>query len=205
MTVSTTPRIFVCALLAVALTACGLGGNRKAPERYSLTAQAAEGSSCRAATSIKFHTPNAAPGIDSWHIVVMDSPNHITFYQGVAWSATAVRQVQNFLTDSFEQSGMFATVSTDLDTLPTDYEVETELREFHVDLTEAEPSVRIRLTANVTRADGTRILKSVTLTRVAPIGGANMQGIVAIFNEQMQSIAAALQTEIGNAIPGCRH
>jgi len=186
-------------------TACSIGGSgRTAPERYSLTATPLEGAACRGETSIKFHMPNAAPGIDSWRVVVMDRPNHLTHYQGVAWSATASRQVQHFLADSFGQSAMFATVSTDLDTVPADYEVESELREFHVDLTGREPSVRIRLTANVIRADGEHILTTISLTRVAPIGGAKMEGIVAIFAEQMHSIAQELQQRLGSAIPACR-
>lgn len=189
---------------ALCLASCSLGGGRKAAERYSLVAHAVEAPVCRGNISIKFHTPNAAPGIDTWRIVVMDKPNHLTFYQGVAWSATAARQVQHFLADSFEQSGMFSTVSTDLDTVPADYDVEMELRAFHIDLTDGEPQVRIRLTANITRADGARVLKTLVLTRNAPTHGAKMEGIVAIFAEQMHSISQELQERLGKAIPGCR-
>lgn len=190
-------------LFLAALTACGIGGGKGAPERYHLTAKPIEAKQCRGNQSIKFHTPNPAPGIDSWRIVVMDKPNHLTVYQGVVWSATASRLVQNYIADSFEQSGMFQTVSTDYDMLPADYEVEIELREFHVDLT-GEPSVRIRLTANVTRADGAHIVKSLKLARTAPIAGAKMQGIVEIFSEQMHNLTQEMQQKLSTAIPGCR-
>lgn len=181
------------------LAACG---GKPAPERYSLIASAPVGASCRSEVTVKFRTPNAAPGLDTSRIVVMDRPNHLTHYQGVAWGATTARQVQHFLADHLEQTGMVSAVSTDLDTLPADYEIDMELREFHVDLT-GEPRVRVRLTATVTRADGARMMKRLILRREAPVGGANMEGIVAIFNEQMHSIAQELESRLGRTIPGC--
>lgn len=195
-------RILV-SLVALAFLA-GCGSSRPAPEKYSLMAHAVDAPSCRSEPSIKFHTPNVAPGIDTARIVVMDKPNHLTFYQGVAWSTPAGRVVQHFLADSFEQSGMFSTVSTDLDTVPADYEVESDLRAFHIDQSQGEPRLRIRLTANVTQADGSHILKSIVLKRDVPVGKARMQEIVAIYAEQMHSIAQELQERLGQSIPGCR-
>lgn len=187
-------------MLAGLLAACG--GGRTAPDRYHLTPTVTEGAACRGDTSLKIHTPNAAPGIDNWRIVVMDGPNHLTYYRGVSWSAASPRMVQYFLADSLERSGRFSTVSGDMDTLPAIYELESDLREFHVDMN-GEPRVRIRLVASLVRADGA-ILKSFTLKREAPIGAAKMEGIVAIFDEQMHSLADELQQRVAGAIPGCR-
>lgn len=195
-------RTLVVLGLAAMLAGCGFG-NSVAPDRYQLTPKPVAARACHGAPSIKFYTPNVAPGIDTARIVVMDRPNHLTVYRGVVWSATASRLVQHYLSDSIEQSGMFSTVSSDLDTLPADYEVESELREFHVDLT-GEPSVRIRLSVTVTRADGQRIMKSVVLRRATPIGAAKMDGIVALFAEDMHHIAQELQQQLARTIPGCR-
>lgn len=192
-----------CMLALCALSACGFGGSSSsAPERYQLTAKPVQAVPCRGGPSLQLRLPNAAPGIDSARIVVMDRPNHLTLYQGVAWSVPAPRLVQQYLFDSFEPSGMFARVSTDLDVMPAEYELITDLRAFHVDLT-GEPSVRIRLTVHLLRASDGKVLQSSTLQRSVPIRGANIDGIVAIFAEQMHSISQELQQTLARAIPTC--
>lgn len=186
-----------------ALASCG--GGKAAADKYSLIARSVEATACRGNVSIKFHTPNAAPGIDNARIAVLDRPNHLTFYQGVGWSTSTPRLVQHFLADAFEQSGMFASVSTDMDMVPADYEVESDLRAFHVDAADGAPRVRIRLTATVSRADGARPVKTVRLNRDAPIDDAGIEEIVAIFAEQMQDAAQELQQQLAAGIAGCRH
>lgn len=173
------------------LTACG---GSSAPERYTLTPQPLD-MACHSAGSIKIFEPEPAPGLDSTRVVVIDRPNHRTHYQGVAWVAPSSQMVQNYLADSLEQSGMFTAVGTEADSLSADYELESKLRSFEVDLT-GEPRIVIRLTATLIRGDGGYSLTTFRLNREMPIGGADMQGIVAMFNEQMHSMAQELAASL---------
>jgi cholesterol transport system auxiliary component len=182
---------FAAIALLLLLTACG--GGSKAPERYTLTATPVT-AGCRSAASIKIYEPDAAPGLDSWRIVVIDKPNHMTRYKGIAWAANTTRLVQQYLADSLEQSGLFASVSSDADTLPATYQLESKLRAFQVDLTGGKPRVLVRLSATLTQDDVA--VKTMNFTRQADASGADMQRIVAIFGEQMHSISQEMAAKL---------
>ncbi len=184
------------------LTAC-VGGGNSAAQRYSLTPQGSA-SSCTAGSSLKVLEPSPAPGLDTARMVVVDAPHHRTHYRGVGWTTTAPRLVQYYLADSLDRSGLFAHVMTDDSVIPSDYQLELELQEFQVDLTTGTPRVMIRLDATLLRSSNYQPLRTMPLQREVSAAGQDLQGIVAIFNEQMHSITQELFDRMGSAIPACR-
>jgi cholesterol transport system auxiliary component len=186
------------------LTVLGACGGSSAPERYNLTPRALELPACEAPRAgLKILEPNAAPGIDSWRIAVLDRPRHMTHYTGVAWTSAASRMVQYYLADSLEQSGRFRSVSTDMDTLPADYALQSELRDFHVDLTSPSPRLAVRLTVTVTATNSNRIVKIIPLTESADLAGKDLQGIIASFDEAMYKLTTQLLEQL-STVARCR-
>lgn len=192
-------QLFALALVTV-LAACG--GGRSAPEVYTLQAEAPQVDSCRVPSSIKIYEPNAAPGLDSPRMVVIDRPQHQTFYQGVAWSAPAPRVVQAYLADAFERSGMFRSVSTDNDTVKSQWIVETRLRKFNVDLSAGEKAVT-RMTVTLMRSGDRQPLLSLPLESERSIAGKNTEQIVQTFNDQLGELTQEMLQQFRSKI-GCR-
>lgn len=193
----------IIACTALVLLA-GCGGGRSAPERYAITPMAVEAPRQCPAVSLKIYEPIAAPGLDTWRIAVLDRPNHLTYYKAVSWSATAARTVQHALADMLGQSGAFANISTDLDTVPAAYHIESELAEFNTDLSGPEPVVRTRLTATLLQAGSNRLLATIPLVREDAIEGRSMQQIADLFAAQLHSMSEELIARAGDKIPGCR-
>lgn len=188
-------RYALLALPLVMLTACG--GGQPAPELYGLKARPPEVRSCKRGGGIKIYEPQVAPGLDNPRIAVIDRPQHQTFYNGVRWNAPAGRVVQNYLVDTFEQSGRFGTVTTDEATTRTPYILETQLRAFHVDQSQGAPFVAVRMTASLVETSGRRTLKTIPLSGTADVSGQKIDGIVASFNEVMAALSAQLLQDMG--------
>ena len=188
-------------LALLMLTACG--GSRPAPELYTLQATPPAVEACRAGSTIKIVEPVAGAGLDSPRIAVMERGGKQTFYRGVRWNAATTRMLQLYLADTFEQSGMFATVLTDDSTSRARYLLETQLRDFHIDQSQGVPVVRIRLSANLVDAASRRPLLSVPLAAERGVSGQNMQGIVQVFNEEMAALSTDLLARLRGRI-GCR-
>lgn len=193
--------LLVFVAMPLLLTGCGLGSS--APARYVLAPAEVQEVACKKGATLKINQPNPGPALESRRIVVMDRPNHLTFYKGVAWTESNARIVQDYLVDRVEQSGQFVNVSTDMDTVPAEYRLETDLRSFNVNLTQGQ-QVEVRLTAAVIREADGRLLKTIKLREVADASGRDMYGVVEVFNQTMDKVGARLQTQMHRAIPGCR-
>lgn len=186
--------------LVFLLAACG--GN-PAPEKYTLQAALGETTAvCRSGASIKINEPSSGPGLDSAHIAVIDRPGHLTFYRGVAWSAQASAVVQAYLADAFEGSGHFATVSTDADTVPADWRVESQLKDFEIDQTGGTPMVKIRLSATLVRASDRKAVLSLPLESQTDATGQSIDGIVQLFNGQLGDLSQQMLQQFARKI-GC--
>ena len=190
----------VLILSLVTLSACG--GGSPAPELYKLTAHAPEMKRCKSGASIKIYEPMVAPGLDNPRIAVIDRPQHQTFYKGVRWNASAGRVVQNFFVDTFERSGMFATVTTDDSTTRTGWLMETQLREFHVDQSAGAPQVVVRLTASLVQAGSRNVVATLPLESSMDVTGRDTAGIIEAFNTQMVTLSEQMLSTFRSKL-GC--
>lgn len=188
--------------LACILGLAACGGGRAAPQRYGLNAEPLP-LACHSGASIKLYEPNAAPGLDSYRITVIDRPLHHTHYQGVAWNASAPRMVLAFLADMFEQSGMFTAVATDDDSIKTPWIVETRLHALQVEQNNATLTAVTELTATLLRSSDRRPVRSLRLARRSDVSGRDMAAIIGVFNRQLGAIGEEMLREFSASL-GCR-
>ena len=180
-------RISACTALLLSLTACGIG-SRPAEELYILHAQKPAVSKGAVATTISIANPEAAPGLDSPRIAVTDAPNHLTYYTGAAWAQSLPVLIQQFLIDSFQQSGAFANVSNDQDELIPNVTLLTDIRKYEVDTTVPGPMVRIRIVATLVSASH-KSIATFTVEKTAVADANHMPNIVAAFDKATNEAA----------------
>lgn len=184
------------------LPACG--GGQPAPELYTLQAEAPTVATCHAPSgTIKLHEPIAAPGLESAHIVVIDRPNHQTFYRGVRWNGSAPEVVQHYLADSFEQSGLFKSVATDTGSARAQWVLESQLHRFQIDQSGGTRKIDIRLTAQLIEQATHRTLLTMPLAVQQDVSGQSLDGIVAAFNRSMAELSTQMLTRMHQRLPGC--
>lgn len=188
------------ALLLITLSACG---GSAAPEIYTLRATTPDVKTCTRGPGIKLYVPQTAPGLESARIVVIDRPRHQTFYNGVRWSAPVGLLVQNVMVDASERSGMFSLVTTDDSSSRTAWVLETQIRDFHVDLSDATPRAKIRLTVSFLRATGREPVLSLPLESTINVTGQGMEGVVAVFNDELNGLIEQALQQFRARI-GCR-
>lgn len=192
---------YVTLLSLLILAACG--GNSTSPQLYTLKPNAVQTHACKAGSTIRIYEAQAAPGLDTPRIVVVDSPQHQTFYNGVRWTAPAGRLIQNYLIDSFEQSGMFATVTSDDSTTRSQWLLETQLRAFHVDQSSGSPRTVVRMTLSFADASTKRVVMTLPLTSHEEVAGKPIEAIIASFERQMAQLSAQALERFRKRV-GCR-
>lgn len=170
------------------LAACG--GNSASPQLYTLKPSTVQARVCNAGSTIRIYEAQSAPGLDTPRIVVIDAPQHQTFYNGVRWTAPAGRLVQSYLMESFEQSGMFATVTSDDSATRSRWLLETQLRAFHVDQTSASPRTVVRMTLSFADASTKRVVLTVPVSSSEDVTGQPINAIIASFERQMAQLSA---------------
>ncbi len=187
------------------LTACLLlaaCSGKPAPALYRLEVPATAQPACSAGPSIAIKPPVAGPGLDSARIVVMEEAGRQTFYNDVRWNASAPELVQHNLAERFEASGRFATVITDDAAAHTRWLLQTQLRRFQVDEAGGR-KVQIAITATLVRADDRQAILTLPLTFEQDAEGANLEGIVALFDSGMGQISDQLLAAIQHKISLC--
>lgn len=187
-------------LLLVTLSACG---GSAAPETYTLRAQTPEVKACTRGTSIKLYAPQTAPGLETARIVVIDRPQHQTFYSGVRWSAPVGLLVQGVMVDAFERSGVFSLVTTDDSSSRTAWVLETQLRDFHVDQSAGTAKAKIRLTVSLLRSAGREPMLSLPLESSVDVTGRSMEAVAGVFNDELNGLIQQALQQFRDRI-GCR-
>lgn len=173
-----------CALLC----SCAFG-SRPVDELYVLKAQA-HPAGHPLPVSLRVEEPEAGPGLDTARIAVTDAPNHLTYFNGVAWAQPLPLMLQGFLVDALQQSHAFKNISSDAEGIDADMLLLTDIRDWQVDKTTAAPGVKIRLVVKLVSAGSHRTIASWPIEKTVPAAAYHMPDLVAAFNAAMNEAAA---------------
>ncbi|MFM9890949.1 MAG: ABC-type transport auxiliary lipoprotein family protein [Rickettsiales bacterium] len=171
-------------LLLAACTAAG------APDYYRLQPENITAATCKRAASIEVAQPSVAPGLDSAHIAVIDRPQHVSFYQDVAWTANLPAVLQSYFVDAMEQSHAFAGVMAEGDAGPAAYRLDIAVRNFEVDQSGQGRRLRVRFSA-VLRQGGQAVLRK-SLDAEEDVSAMNIEGIAQQFNRSLDGLTQQL-------------
>lgn len=140
-------------LLALALAGCG-GGELQtfelmAPQEYT-TARQARG-------SLMVALPTALRAIDSERVVVQPTPGEINYLAGARWSDRVPRLVQARIIEAFENSKRVRAVSREGEKLQATYKLDTEVREFGLQIMPS-PQAYVEISVRLVNARNGRVV-----------------------------------------------
>jgi cholesterol transport system auxiliary component len=190
------------------LTGCFSGllhSSAQPTQVYLLRATATTNSSPAAAaqTSLHITRPFAAPGLDSDHLMLVQSDHRMNYYVGGRWPGTVPAIVEQLTLETLRASGRWASVQNSASGFPSEYILQIVIRRFEADYTGNPnlPEVHVVLDCTL----GKRVGREVVATFVAEgssVATANRLGdVVAAFEEAANKAVGALAARAAQATP----
>jgi cholesterol transport system auxiliary component len=201
-------RALLATLGSLSLVACGglLETTIPAPQTYVLRLPPKPASGATPTSGgLRVQRPEAGPGLDSDHIVLLRPGRRFDFYAASRWAAPAPDVVASALVDQLRASGMFRAVFDDAAPYAPRYNLRCGLSRFEADYTAdgRAPTINVSLDCTFGRHRDRTLLGIFTAQGSAAASEDRLGAVVAAFeaataaavNQIEQQIAAALAAE----------
>lgn len=204
-------KLLRCALLLLpfAALAGGCGGLLRSsapPEQtYYLRAPAAPAAAAAPAApaSLRLSRPFANPGLDSSHIVLLESDHRMSFYTGARWPAPLPQLVGALAVQTLRASGQWASVEDSASAFPSEYLLQITVRRFDADYSGGAgvpPQVQVVLDCNLGRRDGREVIGSFVVSGSATAAANRLGEVVSAFETASSTALTALTTQAAAAV-----
>jgi ABC-type uncharacterized transport system auxiliary subunit len=181
------------------LAACsgGLHSNSPATQVYVLRAATHPNPELTQSPKASLHVsrPIAAPGLDSDHILLVQSDHRMSYYVASRWPADLPAVVGALAADTLRSSGEWSTVQDSASAFSSDYLLQIVIRRFEADysVSSAAPEVHVVLDCTVGRRAGREVISSFIAEGSASAGANRLADVVAAFenasNKALEQIA----------------
>jgi len=203
------------AVLAAGFTACsgGLHSDSPATQVYVLRAilhphQAHPQAATKPPTvSIHVSRPMAAPGLDSDHIVLVQSDHKMSYYVASRWPADLPSVVESLAVDTLRSTGAWTTVQDSGSAFASDYLLQIVIRRFEADYSVAggAPEVHVVLDCTVGRRAGREIIGSFIAEGSSGAAANRLGDVVGAFeaaaNQALAEIAQQTSQKVETPVP----
>lgn len=201
---SVTRRAFGGLMLSVpvmALAACSLPGERKAPRRVRLTpADDFPPSMPSVAWTLMVNEPQATLSLNSAKVAYIGEKKQIEYLATAEWASRAPEMIMELLVESFQNSNKILTVGDRRARIRADFELDTRLTEFYFEQTDKDAGeVRVRLETTLVKRPQRSPLATLSFESTSPVSPRSLDNIIAAFDESLrdvmeQTVEWALQT-----------
>jgi len=192
---------------SLALTGCGglLETTIPAPQTYVLRLPPATATATAAAPtagSLRVQRPEAGPGLDSDHIVLLRSERRFDFYAASRWAAPAPDLLESILVDQLRGSGMFPAVFDDATPYAPHYNLRCGLSRFEADYNGGarNPTAHVVLDCTFGRHRDRALLANFTAAGAAAAGDDRLAAVVAAFEAATATSVAELERKLAEAL-----
>jgi len=198
-------RASLAALVSLSLAACGglLETTVPAPQTYVLRLPPQQASGATpTASGLRVQRPEAGPGLDSDHIVLLRPGRRFDFYAASRWAAPAPDVVASALVDQLRGSGMFRAVFDDAAPYAPRYNLRCGLSRFEADYT-AEgraPTINVALDCTFGRHRDRTLLGIFTAQGSAAASEDRLGAVVAAFEAATAAAVNQIEQQIGQAL-----
>lgn len=176
------------AAIAATLQGCsgGLHSDTPATQVYVLRAATHPRSELtHVNASLRVGRPIAAPGLDSDHILLVQSDHRMSYFVASRWPADLPAVVEALAADTLRASGAWSTVQDSASSFSSDYLLQIEIRRFEADYSasSAAPEVHVVLDCTVGRRAGREVIDSFVAEGSAAAAANRLADVVAAFEE----------------------
>ena len=188
-----TRRAFSGLMLSVpvmALGACSLPGERKAPRRVRLTpAEDFPPSMPSVAWTLMVNEPQATLSLNSAKVAYIGEKKQIEYLATAEWASRAPEMIMELLVESFQNSNKILTVGDRRARIRPDFELDTRLVEFFFEQTDKDSGeVRVKLETTIIKRPQRSPLATLSFESVSPVSPRSLDNIIAAFDESLRDV-----------------
>lgn len=154
------------------------------------------------AASVRVAAPLADPGLDSSHVLLLESDHRASFYRGARWPATIPQMVGSLTVQVLRASGNWSSVEDAQSPFPSQYLLQITVRRFDADYTSgaAAPEVHVVLDCTLGTRAGREVLSSFVVAGSAPAAQNRLAEVVGAFEQANNTALAALSEQVIAAV-----
>ncbi len=158
--------------------------------------------------SIRIARPTPAPGLDSTHIVLLESDRRMSYYMASRWPAPIPEMVEELAMQTLAASGSWSSVQGSAGQFPTDYILQIRIRDFEADYGQAAgtgsnaiaPEVHVALECTVGRRSGRDVIATFLVEGSAKADSNRLAQVVAAFEQATSVALASMSTRTVDAV-----
>ena len=152
--------------------------------------------------SLRVGHPLAVPGLDSPHIMLLQSDHRMNFYAGSRWPSAAPDVLEALAVQTLRSSGAWASVEDTASPFPSAYLLQLAVRHFEADYTsgDAAPVVHVTLDCIIGRGEGREVVATFTASGSAAAAANRLSAVVAAFEQASGTALEALAQQAAQAV-----
>jgi cholesterol transport system auxiliary component len=152
--------------------------------------------------SLRVQRPEAGPGLDSDHIVLLRSDRRFDFYAASRWAAAAPDLLSSVLVDQLSGSGQFTAVFDDATPYAPKYNLRCGLSRFESDYTAGgrAPTIHVSLDCTFGRHRDRTLLGIFTAQGSAVASEDRLGAVVAAFEAATGAAIKQVEQHVGEAL-----
>lgn len=188
----------------------GLLRSNVPPEQvYYLRAKAAPSERAQPANlaSVRVGRPVPGPGLDSSHIMLLESDRRMSFYTASRWPAVLPEVVEEMTVESLRASGSWSDVQSSESSFPADYLLQIRIRRFDADYESssaashgaAAPQVHVILDCTFGHRTGRDVISTFTAEGSAVASANKVGAVVAAFEDAANMALSSVVTHVADA------
>jgi cholesterol transport system auxiliary component len=174
--------------LSTLLGSCAGGLHSDAPASQVYVLRAAvhpQAQVTRPTASLHVSRPMAVPGLDSDHILLVQSDHRMSYYVASRWPADLPGVVESLAVDTLRSSGFWTTVQDSGSAFSSDYLLQIVIRRFEADYTAnpAAPEIHVVLDCTVGKRAGREVIASFVADGTSTAAANRLGDVVSAFEE----------------------
>jgi cholesterol transport system auxiliary component len=151
--------------------------------------------------SLRVAHPNASPGLESPHIMLVQSDYRMNFLAGARWPASAPEVIESLVVQTLRASGDWTSVADPSSPFPSDFLLQIGVRRFEADYTGGGevPVVHVVLDCIVGRREGREVIATFVASGEANAAANRVSAVVGAFQQATDAALGSLAQQVAQA------
>jgi len=196
-------RVLGSVLLLAAIGCNGFHSTARPEQVYFLRAHGTPppGDAARPAVTLRVARVVAGPGLETSHIVLLESDRRMSYYMSSRWAAPLPEVVEEMAVETLRSSGEWEAVQSSESGFPSDYLLQIRIRAFESDYTAAAtPDVQVAFDCTIGRRSGREIVSTFSAEGSAKAAANKLSDVVAAFEEATNAALTSMTRQAGDAV-----